>query len=77
MITEIINIAAESTKAIAYNSTRQANFGVAPLVQVWQQRDEGKYYLTDVQPVIDAAPPALSMLSFDFGGAVTGFIVIK
>ena len=77
MITEIISITAESTKTIAYNAGRQANFGVAPLLQVWQQRDDGINYLTDVQPTIDAAPPGLSLVSFDFGGPVTGFIVLK
>lgn len=75
--TEIINITGESTKAIDYNDARKENFGVYPKLQAWIKDDGGIYYLSDVQPIIDAPPPATSVFNFDFGSTIDGFIVIK
>jgi len=76
--TEIIYITAESTKSFIWNSTRLARFGPFPTVECWQVDEGGTYYLTAYQPFIDAPPPSLfTTMYYDFGGPITGFIVIK
>ena len=76
--TEIIYITAESTKSFTWTTGRQQKFGPYPLVECWIQDDGGTYYLSAVQPYIDAPPPSLfTTMFYDFGAPVTGFIVIK
>ena len=77
--TEIIYINNESTKDIAWTPARLAAFGVFPEVECWiLDPGTGEYSLSAFQPFIDAPPPAaFTLLSYDFGGNVTGFIVIK
>lgn len=69
---EIIPITNEATKTIAWNAGRIATFGLTPVVQVWLDN-----VLSEIQPIMDAPPPAMTQMDFDFGGPVNGFIVIK
>lgn len=74
---EIIFINNEANKAVSWTPARQAKFGMFPIVETWLRDATGTYYLAAVQPFIDAPPPGMTLMSFDFGGNVTGFIIIK
>lgn len=73
---EIVPITAEATKVITWTPTRLALFGLFPVTEVWIL-DGGVYAKAANEPTIDAPPPSMTTMSFDFGGAVTGFIIIK
>jgi len=75
---EIIEITNESSKTVLWTITRAARFGVFPLVEVYLKDDTNTYYKADVQPYVDG-PPNISFTNmyFNFGGNVTGFILIK
>ena len=75
---EIIEFTGVSTVSVPWTSTRIINFGSFPQVEAWLiDPADGQYHLAPVQPTIDAPPPDFTLMSFDFGGNVTGFIILK
>lgn len=75
--TEIIYIEDEANKTVEYTDERRDLFGDFPQVEVWLLDDQDVYYKAAVQPSIDAPPPDFTTMYFDFGSAVTGFIILK
>lgn len=73
---EVIALTGVSTFTITWTPTRASLFGLFPHVQVWIS-DGGVIALFPTEPTIDAAPPSFTTMSFDFGGIVNGFIIIK
>lgn len=76
---EIILINDESTKSIPWTGQRALNFGDFPHTEVWIfDITDNLYHKAAEQPsIVDAVPPLFTTMSWDFGGNVTGFIVIK
>lgn len=78
---EQVDITNESTKVISWTPTRRSKFGQFPEVEVYINRTDPTSMVdscikTPIQPSIDAAPPAFTTMTFDFGGPVSGFILI-
>lgn len=76
--TEIIYITSESTKQFTWTTDRRNRFGDFPTVECWLLGSDSVYYLSTVQPYIDAPPPSgFTTMFYEFPDNVTGFIVIK
>lgn len=73
---EVIDLSSVSTATINWTTTRQNKFGDFPVTEVWVN-DGGSIYKSSFQPSVDAAPPSMTVMSFDFGGSISGFIIIK
>jgi hypothetical protein len=75
--TEIIYVSSEATKQFTWTATRLQRFGAYPIVECWLLDPSGTYYLSNAQPYVDLPAPNFTTMFYDFGGPVTGYIVIK
>ena len=76
MQSETVDFVGKSSVVIEWNASRVKKFGYFPVLEVWLTVD-GKTGIANIPAFADAEPPATTQLSVDFGGAATGFIVIK
>lgn len=75
-VNEIVAFTNLSKLTLAWNTTRIAKFGPAPVFNVYVIGEDSKYRLTDVEVIPDniIAP---TKFDFDFGGSLSGIIIIS
>lgn len=71
----IITFTNVATLNIPYTAMLSDMYGVFPTVQVWIYDGDGNLTNMGIQVKFDAYPPTI--LSFDFGGAASGIVVIR
>lgn len=78
-VKEIILFSSVDHILISWDSTRVAKFGNAPLLDMYLRDTDGSYYKdSTIAPRVNAAPPDVATITYDFGTGATasGFIVI-
>lgn len=75
-LNEVINFTSLSTLNIAWNATRKAAFGDAPVINVYTISDDGKYRLTAVEVIPDSIT-APTNYQINFGDFMSGIVIIS
>lgn len=65
----------KATLEIPYTAALRDAYGDLPTVQAWIYDESGELVNAGIQIKMDSVPP--TVLSFDFGGAASGVIIIK
>jgi hypothetical protein len=73
---EIITFTDQASMSIYWTDARKLLFGNMPIIEVWFF--DGLYYqLANIPIKVDALPPSISVITIDFTGITSGFILIK